>query len=418
MRIMHISWEYPPRLYGGLGRHVHALAEHQAALGHQVSVVTQRPRGLPDAETVNGVQIVRVTPPTDAVPTVPGDLVDWAQALDRSLARAIADLGVALRPEVAHAHDWVVTQAALAARGSTPAVPLVSTIHATEGGRHQGWISNELSRTIHNSECALTAASERIIVCSRSMQREVAALFCAPASKIDVIANGIDLSYWQSVIESGSINQAPPAVDRGTVLFTGRIEWEKGVHVLLAAVNQIVDSRPDIRVLIAGTGTRQQDLRHEFSDLIEAGRVTFLGRVPEQDLIKLIANADVAVVPSIYEPFGLVALEAAALSTPLVVSDTGGLADLVDDGVTGRVVASQDVDALAEAILETLANRDAATKRAQRLRLSLSATYDWTTIAARTVESYRRAIQTHQPGSDPGFGPMLAAPADHNLLNP
>ncbi|NQU36137.1 MAG: glycosyltransferase family 4 protein, partial [Actinobacteria bacterium] len=293
MRILHISWEYPPLLYGGLGRHVHALAEHQAANGNDVTVLTQRPLGATDAETVNGVHVIRVDPPSSEVPRIPEALIEWTHALDERLAAATPAAIAAATPDVAHAHDWVVSAAAAAAGTQ---LPLVTTVHATEGGRHGGWVNIPLSQTIHNAEFVLTNRSDRVIACSRAMRSEIHQLFGIAPERIDVIPNGIDLTDWTP--GEGGYGQPP------TVVFTGRLEWEKGVHVLLSAVRLLLSANEAPLVLIAGTGTREHILKAEFADLIESGTVRFLGWVSEHELRELVRTATVAVVPSIYEPFG------------------------------------------------------------------------------------------------------------------
>lgn len=410
MRILHISWEYPPLLYGGLGRHVHALAEHEAKLGHDVTVLTQQPTGAPSAEVINGVNIVRVAPPTPAVPRIPEDLLGWTRDLDTRLALALPEVVQTTRPDVVHAHDWVVARSAMTAASAPNDVPLVTTIHATEAGRHQGWVNNPLSQQIHEIEFRLANRTDRVIACSRSMCAEIHRLFATPEKRIDVIPNGIDLASWDVEPES-----TDPAAARPTIIFTGRLEWEKGVHVLLEAVRLLPPMLPHCHVMIAGTGTREEILKEEYRDLTDSGTATFLGAVSESTVHKLVSAADVAVVPSIYEPFGLVALEAAAVRTPLIVADVGGLADIVTNGVTGRVVSAQDANALSHAIADVFANLPEARSRADRLRNTLHTDYDWQRIAGTTVASYLTAIADH-PTHSKHPAPPVPPPSPENLL--
>jgi glycogen(starch) synthase len=410
MTILHISWEYPPLLYGGLGRHVHALAEHQAQLGHDVTVLTQQPKGASESEAVNDVHVVRVAPPSPEVPRIPEDLVDWTRDLDRRLAVALGDVVQLARPDVVHAHDWVVAHSATAAVTVPIDLPLVTTIHATEAGRHQGWVNNPLSQRIHEIEFGLANRSDRVIACSRSMRVEIHKLFDVPIDRIDVIPNGIDLSDWKA-------KNDPVITDStgGTILFTGRLEWEKGIHVLLAAVRLLPPMSPSPRLLIAGAGTREEALKEEFGDLTDSGVVSFLGWVSESHLRDLIRTADVSVVPSIYEPFGLVALEAAAAGTPLIVTDVGGLADIVTDGITGRVVPPQDPDALSDAIVEIFDNPAEARSRARALRATLPSAHDWRTIANESTAIYRAAIADHPTLRSVSI-PRMPAPSSDNFL--
>ncbi|MGV1037108.1 MAG: glycosyltransferase family 4 protein [Candidatus Nanopelagicales bacterium] len=417
MRILHISWEYPPLVYGGLGRHVHALAEAQAARGHEVTVLTQQGPGATSRERMNGVDVLRVTPPTPEVPRDPDQLVAWVDLLDARMAEAGTLLVATLQPDVLHAHDWVVSQAAEAARRACPA-PLVVTIHATEAGRHQGWVTSGISRRIHAAEYRITNQAQMVIACSRAMRGEVNILFDVPNERIDVIPNGIDLDRWQVPDREGADGAKRWRTDAARILFLGRLEWEKGIHTLLDAAAMLRDD-PDrnFELLVAGTGTYQATLKEQARDLIQSGTVTFTGWVPEQELRELTAAADLVVVPSLYEPFGLVALEAGALGVPLVVSDRGGLADIVTDAKTGRTFAAGDASKLADAIGSQLDDREAADAMATRLTGQLRERFDWSVIANQTVATYRRAIEESAVSPRP-LRVVEAAPSDVNLLTP
>jgi glycogen synthase len=391
VHVLHISWEYPPLVYGGLGRHVHAVAEAQAAAGHDVTVLTQQGPGARPAEELNGVHVMRVKPPTPSVPREPDALVAWVNELDTRMARSAASLLAGLAPDVVHAHDWVVAQTATEVRRRIPA-PLVVTVHATEAGRHQGWITADLSRRVNGIEYRLTTIAQRIIACSGAMKFEVSQLFQVDTEAIDVIPNGIDLGRWR-VPE----NQQRSAIHRQAqvaplIVFIGRLEWEKGVHTLLEAAQKLVNAGRDIQVVVAGTGTYEGALQSQASALIEAGVASFTGWLPEPQLRALAAAADVVVVPSLYEPFGLVALEAGALGAPVVVARTGGLADTVSDGVTGRVFEPGDAAGLAVVVAEVLDDHEQTQRMSKEFLAVLEEKFDWHKIAPRTVETYELAI--------------------------
>jgi len=392
MRILHISWEYPPLVYGGLGRHVHALAEAQAALGHEVTVLTQQGPGASSAETVNGVSVIRVEPPTPEVPRVPDQLVEWTLELDARIASRAPEVIKEVTPDVIHGHDWVVARASLAARdaagGSTP---LVITIHATESGRHQGWINGDVSKTINAREELLATRADELIVCSGGMKTEVVHALGAPANRVAVIPNGIDTERWivsRTDREDARFRWAP---DGPLIVFVGRLEWEKGVHTLIDAVDQVRANHPSSTFVIAGTGTFEDTLHTRAADLADQAGVKFAGWLGETDMMALIAAGDLAVVPSLYEPFGLVALEAAALRTGLVVADTGGLSDIVTHGHTGLVFEAGDPESLAATIDQALNNPDEVADYVERIGEQLVHDFDWTRIAQRTVTAYESA---------------------------
>lgn len=391
MRIFHISWEYPPVIYGGLGRHVLALSRAQAAAGHDVTVVTQRPTGTFTVEDHAGVRVVRTSAPTPPVRRDLPGLMTWTADLDRQLAATLQRLESEPPPQVVHAHDWVVEQAATKARQLWSA-PLVTTVHATEAGRHSGWVSGEPSETIYASEWRLARISSTVITCSEAMNREVRALYHLSADRVVTIPNGIDLTEWQS----SPPDREQPVDEDPLIVFVGRLEWEKGIHVLIDAA-RLVGADRGAGFTIAGTGTQAERLRERAAD---NPAIEFVGPVADAEVRGLYSRAAAVVVPSLYEPFGIVALEAAAVGAPLIVSDTGGLAEIVADGRTGLVVPANDPRALAGAIDSVIADPSAACLRAAALSTELPDRFAWSRIAERTVTAYERAHRMKAPRVD------------------
>jgi len=388
---MHLSWEYPPLVYGGLGRHVHALAEAQAAAGHDVVVVTQHSGDPSEAldERVNGVRVVRA--PYEPMRLGPDEFLAWASGFNHALARAALRVGHEWRPEVVHGHDWVVAHAGATLREAF-GVPLVATVHATEAGRHQGWLPGELSRSIHGIEWWFTFEARRVIACSEHMRWEVTRLFDLPADSVDVIPNGIDLAAWRAAPRDIARARAVHAGEGPLVVVPGRLEWEKGVHTVIDAMPRLRRRFPGLSLVVAGRGSQVDDLQDRARARRVAGSVTFAGWLSGRDLPALVGAADVVVVPSLYEPFGLVALEATAAGAPLVVARTGGLAEVVRDGVTGLTFPAGDVAALADAVTATLRDQVGARRRVRRLRADLARDHTWSGAARRTTDTYRRAI--------------------------
>ncbi len=392
MRVLMLSWEYPPVVYGGLGRHVHALAEAMVLAGHQVSVVTQQiAGGEPLREITAGVDVIRVPQDPPYLPVT--DILAWTMGFNHALARTALRLTEDLRPEVVHAHDWLAAHAGATLR-DTLQVPLVATVHATEAGRQQGWLRQPVSKAIHSVEWWLTYQARRVIICSSHMRTEVSTLFALSADKLDVIPNGIDLARWRvDTALAGALRQRYAAGDGVPLLvYAGRLEWEKGLHTLLRALPRLRRRYPGLRLVVAGRGSKESELRGLARSLRLGRAVTFVGWLPAEELAALGAAADCAIVPSIYEPFGIVALEAAASGTPLVVADTGGLREIVEHGVTGLRFAPGDVAGLADAVGSLLSDEVLAHRLVRDARAVLDTDYRWTSIAERTVAVYRRAI--------------------------
>lgn len=405
MRVLMLSWEYPPVVVGGLGRHVHALARHLAAQGHDVVVLCRHEAGT-DAlthptvsQTSHGVRVIRVAEdPTHL--EFGTDLVAWTLAMGHSMIRAGLELlsRQGWRPDLVHAHDWLVTHPAITL-AEQAGVPLVATVHATEAGRHSGWLSHPLNQQVHSVEWWLANRADALITCSRAMRREVAHLFDVDGDEITVIHNGIEPRDWRvapSLVEETrrrySADGAP------LLLFFGRLEYEKGVQDLIAALPRIRRSHPGTRLVVAGRGRHLVPLEEQARKLRVRRAVDFVGHLTDTGLSAAVSAADVVVLPSRYEPFGIVALETAAAGAPLVSSTAGGLGEVVIDGETGLSFEPGDVDALAAAVRSVLADPAAARRRARTAKTRLGLAFDWGRIAAETAEVYATArVREHQP---------------------
>ena len=403
MRVLMLSWEYPPVVVGGLGRHVHALATALAAAGHDVVVLCRRPTGT-DAAThpttdarVEGVRVVAVAE-DPAHLEFERDLVAWTLAMGHGMLRAALTRLDGWRPDVVHAHDWLVAHAAIALADVLRA-PLVATFHATEAGRFAGWLSAPLSRQVHSVEWWLANRADALITCSAAMRAEVAELFDRDPARITVAHNGIVPREWhvgRAAVAAARHRHAPGGAP---LLFTyGRLEYEKGVQDLIAALPRIRRAYPGTRLLVAGTGTAAAMLTETARTHRVARSVRFLGHLPDAELAATLACADAVVLPSRYEPFGIVALEAAAAGAPLVASRVGGLGELVIDEETGVSFPPGDVAGLAAAVGRVLADPRAAVRRAKVARERLTTDFNWTTIATETAAVY--ATTTCGPSVD------------------
>jgi len=256
MKILMVSWEYPPVVVGGLGRHVYQLATALATEGHEVVVLSRRPTGTdpsthPSTDEVHeGVRVIAAAQdPHDF--DFSRDLMAWTLAMGHSMLRAGLGLHAkGWQPDVVHAHDWLVAHPAIALAEFYD-VPMVSTVHATEAGRHAGWVSGRISRQVHATESWFVRDSDALIACSASMADEISELFGPGLAEITVIPNGIDSSRWPFARRRR--HAGPPEL-----LFFGRLEYEKGVHEAIAALPRIKRTHPGTTLTIAGDGTQQK----------------------------------------------------------------------------------------------------------------------------------------------------------------
>ncbi|WP_173084676.1 glycosyltransferase family 4 protein [Phytohabitans rumicis] len=386
-----LSWEYPPVLVGGLGRHVHHLATTLAAAGHEVTVVTRHAPGAALEEYAEGVRIVRAPEDPPVFPLATPSLLAWTMAFNHSLTRAALRAAQSGEYDVIHAHDWLVAHAAVTLKEQLD-LPLVTTIHATEAGRHQGWLPEEMNRTIHSVEWWLSQESARVIACSEYMRWEVNRLFDVPVERLDVVANGVEIDRWQ--VPAAAVDSARKrfAGDGPLLTFAGRLVYEKGVQDLIASLPKLRAMHPGVRLVIAGDGPYKPELEADIHRLGLSQTVTFPGFLGGTDLPAVIAASDCFAVPSIYEPFGMVALEGAAAGAPLAVAATGGLAEFVTPGFNGMTFPAKDPDALADAVGALLADGEMARTLAGRARAMVHERYGWQAIAARTAAVYSAAI--------------------------
>lgn len=382
MRVLLLTWEYPPHLVGGLARHVEGLAGALARRGVRVDVLTRAGAGAPAfSRSADGVAVHRVEPYFGQARDFPA----WVMHLNFALAEA----GVRLLqpgdpgPVLLHAHDWLAAYAGRLLKYAFR-LPLVATVHATEAGRMHG-LHDATQTYIHGMEWWLTYEAWRVIVCSRAMRAEVQRLFDLPGDKVVVIPNGV---------APGAVAPAPlPDLPAGRlVLFVGRLVPEKGAGVLLESFPAVLRACPDAYLVVAGTGPWAGELRRRAGALGLAGRVRCTGYVDDATLAGLYARASVAVVPSLYEPFGIVALEAMQAGVPLVVSDTGGLAEIVADGVDGRKALPGHPESLAAAIISLLRDPAEAQRLAAAARVKVAAVYGWDRVAAATATLYGQVL--------------------------
>jgi glycogen(starch) synthase len=382
---------------------VHALAETQAAAGHEVVVVTQSAPVSPAVSLVNGGRIVRVAHDAPFLPEAQGSFIAWCFGLNTALARGAVAVLRGWRPDVVHGHDWLVAQASVIVHEAFD-VPFVVTVHATEAGRHHGDLATDQSWAIHSTEWWVTGLADRVIVCSDYMRDQVAHLFDLDADALSVIPNGIDPASWR--VSSRRRDRAKAEHGSPLVVFAGRLEREKGVQTLLDALPILRRTVPDVRAVVMGVGSAEAWLRERARDRGISALVRFTGWVPEADLRATVAAADAAVVPSLYEPFGFVALEAMVLGAPVVVARTGGLAEIVEAGRTGWTFEPGDPQSLADELAAVLDNRAEAHRRARSARREVRERYGWPAIAAETDRAYAAAsVATAATHARPAYVP-------------
>ena len=399
-----LSWEYPPNIMGGLGTHMAGLAPALVRAGAEVLVITPVHPDAPALTCVPADVVASGQSTTeDGVVVCRAPLADnnndvYSQALETNqamLARCDALLTGSHHFDLIHAHDWLVVSASLALKHQLH-LPLVATIHATERGRFRGGVPNTgLQRNIHDAECRLAYEAWRVITCSHHMALEVQSFFHVPPGKIDVVPNGVILyrnGHWtqRDLVDCRSRYGVS---DCQVVFGIGRLVHEKGFHLLIEAIPRVLSEFPNTQFVIAGRGPEGHNLMQQAVRLDVANHVCFPGFISDGDRDCLFHIASCAVFPSLYEPFGIVALEAMAVGCPVVVSEVGGLREVVRHGRTGVTVYADDAQSVAWGILNTLRNPELVTARAREAQRIVEREYNWDSIAARTIAIYQRILE-------------------------
>ncbi|MFZ9629321.1 MAG: glycosyltransferase family 4 protein [Ilumatobacteraceae bacterium] len=382
MRVLMLSWEFPPHVIGGISTHVEGLARALVRAGHEVVVCTVSGGGTVDDidEVIDGVRVLRAD---TSLPWLPDDeFVTRMASINHHLVRVSARLG-GWTPDVVHAHDWMTAWAGDTLK-SLHGVPLVATVHATERGRHGGHLPPGLPGTINSIEWWLTYQARSVIACSQFMVHEIIDGFDLPPGKVRLVPNGIDIARW-----SPRARRSTP--DRPLVVAWGRVQFEKGFQVLARAMGELRHRVPGIRCVIAGRGTYLPDLQSTIDFEGVGDIVQLAGFVPDDELRSLLAEASCVVIPSLYEPFGIVALEGMAAGAPTVVARTGGLAEIVGGTGAGVLFEPGDHHALADAIAGVVTDPTGADRLRTEAASLLRRTYSWDAVAASTIEVYRDA---------------------------
>lgn len=392
MRVLMLSWECPPHITGGLGKHVAELTPALTRRGVEVHLVTpSRDTGYA-TEVTRDAAIHRTYAPAGPwrFPTFFAEVVHLNLALE-SVSREIIERDGPF--DLIHSHDWLTSLAAIALKSACK-LPLLTTIHATERGRGRGHLRNHLSHEINDAEVRLTYEAWRIICCARYMAREIHSYFSTPLDKIDVIPNGVDPSRLQALeeLDLGDFRTRYALDEEKIVLYVGRMVREKGVEVLVRSVPLVLAQVPHVRFVVAGKGSELQRIRQLVGDMGLSHRVLAPGFISDEERDRLYKVADCAVFPSLYEPFGIVALEAMAARTPVVVSEVGGLREVVKHAETGITVYPNSPESCAWGIVHTLQHPQWTRQRVENAYQMVLTRYNWDTIAAQTVDVYQRVI--------------------------
>jgi glycosyltransferase involved in cell wall biosynthesis len=388
-----ISWEFPPHVVGGIGRHVTELAPVLGGLVEEdgpvyIDILTPDYAGGKAVESVTPyVTVYRVEmPPVDV-----RDLYNSVIANNQAFVQVALELGRQYTYGLIHIHDWLTGMAGIVLKHRWKR-PLLATIHATERGRHQGNLPSNTSRYINEMEWKICFEAWRVIVCSLYMRQELADFFQTPFDKLDVIGNGIEVHQRLAPgpTELTALRHRYAVNGEKLLFFVGRVTHEKGLQVLVRAMPRILADHPQTRLLVAGkNGNTLWPLAYELN--VEKS-IEFLGYISDHERDCIYQVVDAAIFPSLYEPFGLVALEAMSLGCNVIVSDVGGLSEVVRHQENGLTVFPNDPQSIVWAVNALFADPEAAMARRRRALDETLSIYRWEQVAIQTAHLYQTIL--------------------------
>lgn len=382
-----LTWEYPPRIVGGIARVVYDLSHKLVKEGNEVTVVTYKEGDVPEYENDKGVKVYRV----ENYMIHPNNFTDWIMQLNFNLtSKASQIINEQGKFDCIHAHDWLVAYSAKTLKDAYK-IPIVSTIHATEAGRNSG-IHDDVQRYINDTEWLLTYESSEVIVNSNYMKCELQRLFGLPFEKINVIPNGINLTNFNGIDRDYDFRRKYAMDNEKIILYIGRLVYEKGIQHLIAAMPKIINGYNDTKLIIGGRGGMYDELKEQARALGIENKVYFTGYLSSKEVQKMYKCADIAVFPSTYEPFGIVTLEAMLAGVPTVVSDIGGLDEIVDHGVTGMKSYAGNANSIADSVLTLLYNHQLCDNIVKNAKAKVKKEFNWNKITQDTYFTYEKAI--------------------------
>ncbi|WP_379966259.1 glycosyltransferase family 4 protein [Ectobacillus sp. sgz5001026] len=391
-QILLLAWEYPPTLVGGLGRHVYELSKSIAHIGHVVHVITNFVEGSLTYECMNQVHVHRVQ----------GNFEDrtqfynWIMGLNEAMVQYAQSLCSTISFDVIHAHDWLVCSAAISLQEKKQ-IPLIITIHATEHGRNNG-IHTPLQKQIHMKEKELVQAADAIIVCSNFMKQEVQSILQGNPEKMYIFPNGIDAYFFGECHPSCVIRKRYFLENRLLVFSIGRMVSEKGFYTIIEAAPALVEKYPLLMFVIAGKGPMLETYQSIVKERGLGANVSFLGHITEEEQRAFLQESDVVLVPSLYEPFGIVALEGMLAEKPTVVSDVGGLGEIIIHGYNGRKITPGSAASLIEQLQIIFEDKEHAKQIAFHGHQYVLKYYSWKKIADLTIQVYEQVVEITKSG--------------------
>lgn len=405
MKIAILTNEYPPYVYGGAGVHVQYLSRELAELEEKRHTV----RILCFGDQKEHSQNMNVE---GFQPSFDFPLQDSRhKRLMDTLLKDMVMTGSVTEADIVHCHTWYTHFAGCLIKHLFN-IPLVLTTHSLEP--HRPWKEEQMGSAYKVStwlEHHAYRIADGVIAVSQAMRRDVHELYQVPWDRIQVIPNGIDLDQYKPTPDPAVL--AAYQIDPGQpfVLFVGRITRQKGIIHLVRAIQYL---QPGIQVVLCAGAPDTEEIGREMTAAVEAARLHTRNRIiwipqvlPVDQVISLYTHAAIFVCPSVYEPFGIINLEAMACGTPVVASSVGGITEVVVHEETGLLVPFEPRDPgdwepknadkysqdLASAVNRLLSSPEKISRMGENSRSRVEQYFSWKSVARQTLEFYRKLIR-------------------------
>lgn len=382
--VLHLTTEFGDQLIGGLGRHVNDLVQSCKEENLTIIVMTISHTGKESYSFNDGIHIFRMIPWQEDSASLP----DYFRNLNFRFTQFILqDLHIQF--DLVHVHDWFFATTACQIKKML-GIPFVSTIHSTERERKQ-FNNGKVIPQIIEYEDQLLQYSDHIIVCSEYMKDILLIRKPNRQNSISVIPNGIILENLKKMLSKDEALKRFPFLTEPILLGIGRLVKEKGFHILIEAFSQIHRQYPTLKLVLAGSGPYENELKR-ISKLYKLdSKVIFVGFLNEIERNTLLSKCEIVVIPSLYEPFGIVALEGLAASKPVLAFKTGGLKEIVKDN-RGILLEGISSVQLAERLHKCLQHPKDVEAVALRGYQAMIAEYQWLSIIRITISMYNKVV--------------------------
>ena len=406
MDIAILTKEYPPHVYGGAGVHVEYLSRELEKLNEgKIRILC-----FGDQQEASGRREVTGVQPCSRIPAQDKRL----HSLLDTLTRDVAMIGALQKADIIHCHTWYTHLAGCLLKQMLK-VPLVLTTHSLEA--HRPWKREQLGTGYEASSWLERTAyqeADGVIAVSGAMRQDVHRTYGVPMKRIELIHNGIDETQYRPLADPDALRHYGIDANRPYVLMVSRMTRQKGIPHFLEAAKHL---EPGLQVVMCASASDTAEYQEEIAAKVSrvsketSNRIIWISEtVPRDALIALYSHAALFVCPSIYEPFGIINLEAMACETPVVASAVGGIREVVEDGVTGRLVSFEPVSAdnpepkdpdrfaknLADAVNALIASPDLLKNMASGARKRVEEHFTWKAVARKTLDFYKKSIGTAQ----------------------